>query len=211
MKRLIVLITMLLLQTPALAQESAALADTPDDWNHRVAAIIAANDDTAGDPLTAPLIACAGTACSHHGVIALFADEADQVRRLFGDTGEAATERQYLGRAIALIEDFVGTRNGTWADAAGNTHMDWDDPKQLDCISEAANTRSYLGRLHRAGLLPHHRLGELVTRYTILLQHVAVTITDDSDNDFVVDSWVGANGEEPEILPYGDWRLEWGV
>jgi len=211
MKRLIVLMTMFLLQTPALAQESAALANAPNDWHLQVAAIIAANDAPVGDPLTAPLIACAGTACSHHSVIALFSDEADEIRRLFNADGDAATERQELGRAIALMESFVGARNGTWADSPGNQHLDWDDPVQLDCVSEAVNTRSYLGRMALAGLLAHHRLGQLVTRYTVFLQHVAVTVIDDADTEFAVDSWVGANGEEPEIQPYGDWRLEWGV
>lgn len=213
MPHLLRLLVVLLILAPlaAPAQESAALADDPDDWQHRATAIIAANGDITGDPLTAPMIVCAGTACSHRSPVTLSDDEAGRLRTLFMPATDAPVERQSIGQAIAHMETFVGGRNGTWADAPGNRHVDWDEPDQLDCVSEAVNTRNTLDRLIRAGLLVHHRLGGLVTRYTVLLQHVAVTILDDQDLEFVVDSWVGANGEPPDILPYGEWRLQWGV
>ena len=211
MKRLAVAaLSLLLPAAAALAEESAALLDTPDDWHQRVAAVLAANAEPAGPPLTAPLVACSGTACAHQSLIALNEAEAEQVRGLFDLAATADAERRAIGRAIARFETFVGERNGTWADAPGNRHVDYDEPDQLDCVSETANTHTYLERLARAGLLVHHRLGRMVTRYTLFLQHVAQTMLDD-DEEYVVDSWVGASGEEPEILPYADWRSEWAV
>lgn len=213
MPHLIRLLIALLILAPKVAgaQESAALAEDPNDWQHRAAAIIAANTDIPGDPLTAAMIVCAGTACSHQDPITLSDDEAGLLRALFAGIDDAAAERQRIGQAIARMENFTGGRNGTWADAPGNRHVDWDEPGQLDCVSEAVNTRNTLDRLIRAGLVIHHRLGGLVIRYTLLLQHVAVTIIDDEDIEFVVDSWVDANGEPPDILPYADWRLQWAV
>lgn len=213
MSHLIRLLVALLILAPKVAgaQESAALAEDPDDWQHRAAAIIAANADISGEPLTTALIVCAGTACSHQDAITLSEAEAGLLRALFTDVDDAAMERLRIGQAIAQMENFTGSRNGTWVDAPGNRHVDWDEPDQLDCVSEAVNTRNTLDRLIRSGLVVHHRLGDLVTRYTVLLQHVAVTITDDQGLEFVVDSWVGANGEAPDILPYGEWRLQWAV
>lgn len=213
MSDLIRLLVALLMLTPAVAgaQESAALAEDPDDWQHRAATIIAANADISGDPLTAAMIVCAGTACSHQDTITLSDGEAALLRALFADVDGAAMERLRIGQAIALMENFTGSRNGTWVDAPGNRHVDWDEPDQLDCVSEAVNTRNTLDRLIRAGLVGHHRQGDMVTRYTLLLQHVAVTMIDDQNIEFVVDSWVGANGEPPDILPYGEWRLQWAV
>jgi len=210
---LIRLLVALLILTPkvATAQESAALAEDPNDWQHRAVAIITTNNGISGDPLTTAMIVCAGTACSHRDPITLSDAEAALLRALFADVDDAAMERLRIGQAIAQMENFTGSRNGTWADAPGNRHVDWDEPDQLDCVSEAVNTRSTLDRLIRSGLVVHHRLGDLVTRYTVLLQHVAVTITDVQGTEFVVDSWVGANGEPPDILPYGDWRLQWAV
>ncbi|KAF0222135.1 MAG: hypothetical protein FD176_2897 [Rhodospirillaceae bacterium] len=207
------LLLALLILAPAVAraQESAALADDFDDWQHRAMTIITANADISGDPLTATMIVCAGTACSHQDPIILSDGEAGLLRALFAGTDDAAAERQRIGQAIAQMENFTGGRNGTWADAPGNRHVDWDEPDQLDCVSEAVNTHNTLDRLIGAGLVVHHRLGGLVTRYTLLLQHVAVTIIDDQGLEFVVDSWVGANGEPPDILPYDEWRLQWAV
>lgn len=213
------LVLILSMSAPAVrAQESAALAEPADDWPARVAAIVAANAETAQSPLTAPIRVCAGTACQHQSDVVLSEDEAVHLRQLFAAVDDAASERRAIARAIARIEDFVGTRNGTWADAPGNRHADVDEPDQLDCVSETANTQSYLDRLRREGLVTRHHLGRMVIRYTLILQHVASTIVvdDGADGDgrgaeFVIDSWPGANGEEPSILPLDDWRSDWEV
>lgn len=212
MKRMSVVLLLLISAHTALAQESAALADDPDDWHLRLDAIQTANAESAGPALTAPLRVCAGTACSHQSDVALNTSEAGQITDLFTPAADdAQAERDRIARAVALFETFVGARNGTWADAPGNRHAEHDEPDQLDCVSETANTRTYLDRLARAGLLAHHVPGRVVVRYTLFLPHMAYSVFDDLDREFVVDSWVGAGGEEPEIQPYADWRSEWAV
>lgn len=197
----------------ALAQESSAALDpATDDWQERVAAIMAGNDQViADDPLGAPLVACSATACTQQSDITFSAEESAALRALFIDDTDGQDERAAIARAIARMEVFVGGRNGTWADHPGNEHNSWDEAGQLDCVSEAVNTHTYLHRMIQAGLIRHHRLGDLVIRYTLVLQHVAVNVIDDDAREFVVDSWVGANGEEPEITPYIHWRMQWGV
>lgn len=180
------------------------IADTVLDGNE-----IAAN---TGDPLLAPMVLCEERGCTATGAQTLREDEAARLRALFAGDTDAAGERHRLGQAIALMETVIGARNGTWRDHPGNEREYENEPGQLDCIAESINTRTYLDRLNRAGLLHHHQLGGFIHRYTVVLQHVAVDIVETATEErFAVDSWVGANGEEPEIRSYGDWRWEWGV
>lgn len=190
---------------PAAREHWLELADALRDDNEAAAAEL--------DPLLAPMALCETRGCTVSGWQALSEDEAERLRALFtGDTTTPAGERHRLGQAIALLETTMGARNGTWRDHAANQREYETEPGQMDCIAESLNTRTYLDRLHRAGLLRHHHLGGFIHRYTVVLQHVAVDIVEDGTDDrYAVDSWVGANGEEPEILPYGDWRWEWGV
>ena len=202
---------------PAQAGDSGRLlASTHEEWQDRADLIHTANEaDRGPDPLTQPMLVCEDVGCNTSAEQSLSADEARRLRTLF-DHGEGedspAAERARLRKAIALFETFVGARNGTWRDHPGNQREYADEPGQMDCIAESINTRTYLSRLARAGLLTHHHLGDFIHRYTVVLQHVAVEIVEtDSNERFAVDSWVGANGEEPELIPYSDWRWEWGV
>lgn len=181
------------------------VADAVLDGNR--AAAVAAND-----PLLAPMTLCEARGCVATGPQSLTAEESARLRALFDGDTDSAGERRRLAQAVALLETVMGARNGTWRDHAGNEHESEDEPGQLDCIAESINTRTYLERLDGAGLIRHHRLGGFIHRYTVVLQHVAQDIVEtDTDERFAIDSWVGANGEEPEIKPYGDWRWEWGV
>lgn len=190
---------------PAAREHWLEQADTVQDDNEAAAAGL--------DPLLAPMNLCEERGCTATGWQALDEDAADRLRTLFADdTAAPADERHRVGQAIALLEAYMGARNGTWRDHAANQREYETEPGQMDCIAESLNTRTYLERLHRAGLLRHHHLGGFIHRYTVVLQHVAVDIIEDGTEErYAVDSWVGANGEEPEIIPYGDWRWEWGV
>ncbi len=186
--------------------------DLPEDWAPRVEEVLSANAaDGAGEPLTAPMAICVGTACAALSAASLDPPQAEDLRALFaGGAADAAGEREVLGRAIAFFETVVGAQTGTWRDLPGNARDDFERPGQLDCVSEAANTTTYLRRLEQAGLMTRHRLVGFVTRFTVILQHVAVELEDVANGErWVVDSWPGANGEAPDIEPYGDWRLEW--
>ncbi|HTH18164.1 MAG TPA: hypothetical protein VL974_16015 [Magnetospirillum sp.] len=190
------------------------LAATHEEWQDLAEAIIGANAAAQGpDPLTTPMVLCEEAGCVQTGAQALTPAEAARLRGLFADGEDSpAAERTRIRKAIALYETLIGTRNGTWRDHPGNEREYPDEPGQLDCIAESVNTLTYLSRLAHAGLLNHHQVGSFIHRYTVVLQHVAVDIVETGTEDrYAVDSWVGANGEEPELLPYADWRWEWGV
>lgn len=200
---------------PASAGDSARLLPSPrEEWLDLADALLTGNEKAARgtDPLLAPMELCEQRGCTGHNWQTLHADEAARVRALFDGGTDAAGERRRLSQAIALLETFMGARNGTWRDHPGNEREDENEPGQMDCIAESINTRTYVDRLYQAGMLRHHHPGGFIHRYTVVLQHVAVDIIEaGSDERYAVDSWVGANGEEPEIIPYGDWRWEWGV
>lgn len=209
------LLALLHVAPAARAGDLAHLLPPPqEEWLDVADLVLQVNREAAtqGDPLRAPMILCEAQGCGATGAQSLSEEEAARLRALLaGDDGPTG-ERRRLGRAIALLETMMGARNGTWRDHAANQHDFEDEPGQLDCIAESVNTRTYLDRLNAAGLIRHHQLGGFIHRYTVVLQHVAVDIIENnSDDRFAVDSWVGANGEEPEIIPYGDWRWEWGV
>ncbi|MCR6631836.1 MAG: hypothetical protein NVV74_18310 [Magnetospirillum sp.] len=189
-----------------------------EEWLEMAESILAENARAAAglDPLAAPMVLCQEAGCRQTGRHSLNAEEITRLRALFQDSEAGGTEeRRRIGKAVALLETVMGARNGTWRDHPGNEHDEDDEAGQLDCIAESVNTRTYLDRMEQAGLLRHHQVAGFIHRYTVVLQHVAVEIVSrDEDEDgarFAVDSWVGANGEEPEILPYSQWRLEWGV
>lgn len=216
MRRLVLTLSLLSSFAPlAFAQETPDIADTTQDWATLVDRVIADNGLSAAaalDPLAAPLTACSGTACRHLWLVILTPDDREDIRQIFEQVADASQERHAIAQAIARIETSVGRQNGTWADAAGNRPSETDDPDQLDCVSETANTRSYLDRLIQAGLVTHHHAGRIAMRFTLILQHVAPTIVaDDDGTEYVIDSWVGANGEEPSVEAYSQWRGHWQV
>lgn len=217
MKVLPALVVALLTAPPSLAIAGEIVGVLPpprEEWLDLADTILNGNEKAAhgADPLLAPMEVCEQRGCTARSRQALSADEALRVRALFAGDVDAAGERHRLGKAVALLETVMGARNGTWRDHPANERENEDEPGQMDCIAESINTRTYVDRLHAAGLLHHHQPGSFIHRYTVVLQHVAVDIVETaSEERFAVDSWVGANGEEPDIIPYGDWRWEWGV
>lgn len=199
----------------AAAQQAEPLVDPGQDWAVTVQQVVEANDRSgtaALDPLAAPLVACSGTACRHLWLVVLEQDVREDIRRLFAQVTDSSQERQAMAQAVARVESSVGRQNGTWADLGGNYPTDTDDADQLDCVSETANTRSYLQRLVQAGLVTRHHLGRVAIRFTLILQHVAQSVVEDATMDeYVIDSWGGANGEEPSVETYSDWRSHWAV
>lgn len=200
----------------AVAAVAPALAEPPDeDWHQVVERVVAGNAvraTNAADPLAVPMTVCQDTACARPSEVALEPAEVRALRGVFhGGARSAEHERAMIARAVALAETFAGSRNGSWADHPRNLHEEGEEG-QLDCVSEAANTRTYLDRLDRAGLLRFHEPGGFVLRYVVVLPHMAVLMRDaESGEEWVVDSWEGANGEEPLIEPWLDWRLSWKV
>lgn len=199
----------------AAAQEADPQVDPGQDWAATVKQVVDTNDKSGAaalDPLAAPLVACSGTACRHLWLVVLEQDVREDIRRMFAHVADSSQERRAMAQAVARVESSVGRQNGTWADLAGNHPTDTDDADQLDCVSETANTRSYLQRLVQAGLVTRHHMGRMAIRFTLILQHVAQSVVEDATLDeYVIDSWGGANGEEPSVENYSDWRSHWAV
>lgn len=196
----------------AAAADSSLPGEDDDGWTDRLHGLVRLNAEAgrqAASPLLAPMTVCQDTACAKTDRLSLAPEEAERIRAVFTPpAADAAEERAMIGRAIAFYETFVGSRNGSWADLPRNLHPEEGGEGQMDCVSESANTKTYLDRLAQAGFLTHHRVKGLVYSYVLLLQHVAVEIVEIADGErWVVDSWEGANGEPPAIEPYGDWRM----
>ena len=129
------------------------------------------------------------------------------VRAVFGDeVVDAASEKQAIRRAVALMERISGEHSGTHLDKGGN-YPGSDIPRQMDCIDESTNTYQYLHALQQLELLRWHRVDLKQHRLVWFADHWTATIRElDSGDVFAVDSWYQDNGMLPYIQPIEDWR-----
>lgn len=129
------------------------------------------------------------------------------IEALFGENvTDAATEKQAIRRAVALMERISGELSGTHLDKGGN-YPGADIPRQMDCIDESTNTYQYLSALQQLDLLRWHRVAQKQRRIVWFATHWSASIREiGSGRVFVVDSWYRDNGELPYIQPLGEWR-----
>ena len=119
---------------------------------------------------------------------------------------DAASEKQAIRSAIALMEQYSGEITGTHLDKGGN-YPGSDIAMQMDCIDESTNTWQYLGGLQRRGLLHWHQVEERAHRIVWFLDHWTAVISErNSQRRFAVDSWYRDNGELPLLQDLDDWR-----
>lgn len=157
--------------------------------------------------LAAPsFVHCSDFGCSSMREIRFEAEHWQQIRQLFEHgIDDAASEKQAIRRAIALMERFSGEISGTYLDKAGN-YPGADIPGQMDCIDESTNTYQYLFALQDLGLLQWHRVDQKQRRIVWFITHWTATIREiDSGRIFAVDSWYRDNGELPYLQPLADW------
>lgn len=126
----------------------------------------------------------------------------------------AAEERRAVAYAIGWIERRVGDAVGTASDRAGMDFEASGDPTQQDCVDEATNTTAYMMVLQHNGLLRHHTVGTPFakddysrgvsgwTHWTGVLKETA------SGQNWAVDSWIYANGENPAIVEVEKWYVD---
>ena len=129
------------------------------------------------------------------------------IEALFGkEVTDAASEKQAIRRAVALMERISGELSGTRLDRGGN-YPGEDIPHQMDCIDESTNTHQYLSALQELGLLRWHRLDRKYRRIVWFATHWSASIREiGSEQVIVVDSWYRDNGELPYIQPLGEWQ-----
>ena len=142
------------------------------------------------------------------GRMAVSAADLAQLDAIFGPPAATAfEERRQIGQAIALLERIAGRELSLVDDAAGN-ETGPPGTAQLDCVAEATNATIYLQFLRQRGKLRFHAVRPPVFRAPRLLDpHNAACIEELATGErFVVDSWPRANGEEPVIQAWNDWR-----
>ena len=124
---------------------------------------------------------------------------------------DAAAERTALAQTLANMERVVGEKTGTAGDRGGNL-AGFGQLGQMDCIDESNNSMTYLKLLAQDGLLIHHLVQDLATRFGLIagMPHTTAVIMDiETQQRYAVDSWFFDNGESPVILPLEEWKSGW--
>ena len=125
-----------------------------------------------------------------------------------------AEERRAVAYAIGWIETRVGKAIGTDKDRPGMDFTASGDPTQQDCVDEATNTTSYLLVLQHNKLLRHHTVGTPFSKENLLRgvagwpHWTAVLKENASPQNWAVDSWIYANGENPAVVEVEKWYID---
>lgn len=149
---------------------------------------------------------CYNYGCAVRASVTFDSAEMAQIRQLFRDVTDPASERGAISRAVGLFETFAGRQTPTYRDKGGNVDDDGVDGR-MDCIDHSHNTTAYLQILAQNGLLRFHRVLPRVKRAPWLFDvHWSAQIEElDNHHDYVVDSWFFDNGHPAAVLDLQDW------
>ena len=156
----------------------------------------------AGDMLDV----CVNYHCDQRQQVKLDNSEAKQIKQVFASPAKSAIdERRKIIRAVATMEQIIGKKTPNYRDLPEN--LGEDEIGQLDCIAESRNTRQYLQWLANKHYLRWHIVNQRIRRAPMFFDvHWGVKITEvATGEEYVVDSWYGANGEAPTINKAADW------
>ena len=155
---------------------------------------------------------CQGGGCAQFNQVSINAAEWENVAQLFTIMAtNSADERLQISQAIGLLEQIVGSRNGTLGDRAGtfdNSHYQG----QLDCNDEAINTTTYMRLLKQNGLMQLHEIEDIRTRNFFFTgwPHSTAVIHDIKTGErFAVDSWFYDNGHAATVVPFKIWKASY--
>ena len=155
---------------------------------------------------------CQGGGCAQINQISISQAEWKNVVQLFTIRAtNAAEERLQISQAVGLLEQIVGTKNGTLGDRAG-TFDNSDYKGQLDCNDEAINTTTYMRLLKLNGLMQLHEIEDMRTRNFFFTgwPHTTAVIRDIKTKErFAVDSWFYDNGHAATIVPFAKWKANY--
>jgi hypothetical protein len=156
---------------------------------------------------------CHDYGCSEASTTSFTEAEWARVRAQFARVAQsAADEREQIRHAIATMETIVGPKTGTDIDGPGAAIINFMRVGQMDCIDEAYNTSVYLTFLAQDGLLRWHDVGVPANRGMVIDRwfHNTATITERATGErYTVDSWFGANGTMPDVVPLWAWLDGW--
>ncbi len=152
---------------------------------------------------------CHGYGCSYKTITNFTDSEWRAVRQIFKRPAKTPEgERIKIAQAIALMEKQMGAAIGTDKDLPKAPLMR-QSTKELDCIDETINTTTYLNFLEQEDLLKFHSVGDPVYKGYMLngvYPHNSASIKEVETGDiYVVDSYIFANGEEPNIRRLDSW------
>jgi hypothetical protein len=177
-----------------------------------VQATVFVRDDIITHPTPRHFSVCHEGTCTEVDTVGITPSQWRRVEAVFRPPARnAAEERHRIARAIALMEKIVGPYTHTAGDKPGDV-AGLGEYGQMDCIDEATNTTTYLTMMARAGLLRFHNVEATSTRLPNLWTwpHTTAVIRDRATGiDYAVDSWFGANGDPPAILPLSVWKGGW--
>jgi len=163
-------------------------------------------------PVPAAFSVCFDHSCHTVETLSITRQEWKQVTAPLETPGESAEkERRAIAAAIAIMEEIVGQRTGTYRDLGKNLRG-FGKPGQMDCIDESTNTNTYLYMLEQAGYLKWHKLHERSTRFGIRagMPHTTAVIEEISSHTrYAVDSWFFDNGKPPAIVELSVWKNGW--
>jgi hypothetical protein len=169
--------------------------------------------DFAGQNTPANFHVCHDYGCAKEDTVSFSDAEWAEIRAVFTpDMKDAGEERERIRKAVALMETLVGPKTGTSNDEAGAAIINFHQTGQMDCIDEAYNTSNYLQLFDRLGFLHWYVPGQPVRRgyFVDRWPHNTATIVErGSGTTYAVDSWYGANGAMPDIVPVQEWLDGW--
>lgn len=161
-------------------------------------------------PRDGRIIICHGFGCKLRNSVQFSKqDRAELARILKPGTKSPEAERVSLSNAVQWYETVVGKRVGSSNDVGGLDIANSGASGQMDCIDESTNTTSLLIMAEQEGLLTHHKVTHPVARGFLLdgrYPHASATIVEkESGQGYVVDSWIRANAERPDIMTVEKW------
>jgi hypothetical protein len=155
---------------------------------------------------------CQGGGCAQSNQLSISDAEWNNVAQLFKTkANNAAEERAQISKAIGLLEQIVGAKNGTLGDRAG-TFDNSDYQGQLDCNDEAINTTTYMRLLKSNGLMQFHEIEDMRTRnffFTGWPHTTAVMHDIKTSQRYAVDSWFYDSGHAATIVPFSQWKANY--
>jgi hypothetical protein len=153
---------------------------------------------------------CHGYGCSYKTITNFTSVEWRAVQKIFKRKSKTAEiERQKIAKAIALMEHYMGEAVGT-KDDLPKAPVIRKSVKELDCIDETINTTKYLTFLDNAELLNFHKVGQPIYKGYMLngvYPHNSASVIEiETGVVYAIDSYIYANGEQPNIRPFDDWK-----
>jgi hypothetical protein len=159
---------------------------------------------------------CHGFNCVEKKAVSISAEQWKRVAAVFKPPAKSAQqERQQIGRAVALVESYVGPQAGIAARQWTHKHMlvwpNLGDLTQIDCIDAAVNTWTYMTLMEQAGLFRFHKVAQLSYAGSFTDPDVRNTaVLQEKDGGyFAVDASLVDHEKPPLIMPLAVWLDTW--